>query len=271
MELKSPFLLTPSNVKVNDSKRNFYKLSSNALFGKLQQKNNHSKIVYASTSKEIENVFFSDSKIKNIFSLNDQLCQLEIEMNELKLPPNLKANCYLGAQICSYARQVIHEDATKLLNLNYKIFQINCDSLMFSMPTTDEIPFEISNALLGSYKYVLNHDILSYYSLGAKSYCISYKEGSEIKSLSKICGLQLNGNEIDPTINQHLFDCYLKQFFSNNSIKLNVPQKRHSKDFKKLKVTQNFTTIAFSNEVTTRRFVLKDEIYQTYPFGFSNF
>ena len=269
-QLDNRFLLTPQNIKVNNAKRNFYKLASNALFGKLQQKSNHTKIVYASTSKEIEDIFFSDSKIKNIYCLNDQLCQLEIETNELKLPPNLTSNCYLGAQICSYAREVIHKDAMTVLNLNYQLFQINCDSLMFSMPTSDKNPFNMSNAMLGSFKFVLQEEILSYYSLGAKSYCITYKDRKQIKTNSKICGLQLNGNAGEPIINDKLFDDYLKQYFDKRSLKLNIAQQRHLKEFKKLKITTKVTNVSFSNQVSTRRLVQVNDIYETFPYGYSN-
>lgn len=270
MSLEEPFILTPNNVKKNDAKRNFYKLCSNALFGKFQQKNNHNKIMYASTAKEIEDIYFSDSKIQNIFSLNDQLCQIEIEPNQLKLPPNLNTNCYLGAQICSYARQVIHKDAMTLIQLNYNIFQINCDSIMFSMPTVDKLPFQISNAMLGSFKYVIKEEIVSYYSLGAKSYCLAFKNGQKIENVSKICGLQLNGNGTYPSIDNKLFEFYLQLFFKNKSVKINVPQQRHSRDLKKLKITKKFTNIAFSNQVATRRFVYDSKTYQTFPYGYLN-
>ena len=55
------------------------------------------------------------------------------------------------------------------------------------------------------------------------------------KNKSKICGLQLNGSGSEPNINDMLFDIYLKQFFNKKSLKRNVAQQRHSKDFKKLK------------------------------------
>ena len=141
---------------------------------------------------------------------------------------------------------------------------------MFSMPTCDENPFKMSNALLGSFKFVLQEEILSYYSLGAKCYCISYKDGEKIKNKSKICGLQLNGSGSEPNINDMLFDIYLKQFFNKKSLKINVAQQRHLKDFKKLKIATKLTSISFSNQVTTRRLVLQNETYETFPFGYAN-
>lgn len=270
MDLNSDFQLTPNNIKVNDAKRNFYKLWCNSIFGKLQQKHNLNKIIYVSTSKEIEDIYFSGNEIKDIYSINDQLCQIEVERNPLKIPPNLKSNCYLGAQICSYGRQIIHQDAMKLISLNYKLFQINCDSLMFSMPECHEIPFEVSNVLLGNFKYVMPKEIVNYFSLGPKSYSVTCKESPNVfKTVSKICGLQLKGNLIEKDLNEELFSFYLEQFFLSQYHKLNVEQKRHKRNFKKLKVSEKISNISFSNQITSRRFLSNGPYYKTFPYGFS--
>lgn len=43
------------------------------------------------------------------------------------------------------------------------------------MPTNDYLPIEISHAM-GDFKHEIVGEILNYYSLGTKSYCITYKE-----------------------------------------------------------------------------------------------
>jgi hypothetical protein len=269
MELKNPFLLTPMNVQINDAKQNFYKLWCNSIFGKLQQKHNYNKIVYVSTSREIEDIYFSGDQIQDVYSINDKIMQIEVERNPLKIPPNLKSNCYLGAQICSYGREIIHKDAMKIIDLNYKIFQINCDALMFSMPISHEMPFEISSALLGNFKFVLPQEIINYYSLGPKSSSITYQDSSNnLKNVSKICGLQLKGKFAKNEIDNKLFDLYLEQFLLKHNLKLDVPQKRHKRNFKKLKVTEKSSNVTFSNEITSRRYLSTDIFYRTLPYGF---
>jgi hypothetical protein len=99
MDLKEPFLLTPTNVKFNLQKRNFYKLYCNALFGKFSERNDKNQTLFASTSKEIEEIFFSDKKIEDIYCINDKICEVSVCPNVFKLNPNRKSNCYLGAEI----------------------------------------------------------------------------------------------------------------------------------------------------------------------------
>jgi hypothetical protein len=270
MDLKEPFLLTSSNVQCNLQKRNFYKLCCNALFGKFSERNDKSHTIFASTSKEIEAIFFSDQKIQDIYCINDKICEVSVLPNVYKLQPNRKSNCYLGAEITALARQTIHEHATKLYKLNYQLYQINCDSLLFSMPLFDVLPIDISDAM-GDFKFEVNGEILSYYSLGTKSYCITYKQANgNIQSISKICGLSLKGQVTNEIVDNKLFDFYLSQILANKSEKVQIIQERFKRDFKKLKVEQNFVNISFSNHLTTRRYVsLNEPNFKTFPYGYT--
>ena len=104
MNLTPPLLLTPNNVKHNSLKRNFYKLCSNSIFGKLEERNDKSQIVYASSSNEIANLYLSDKIIDVFYVINDKLCELYLKPDLNKLRANRKTNCYLGAQVTAYAR-----------------------------------------------------------------------------------------------------------------------------------------------------------------------
>jgi hypothetical protein len=191
--------------------------------------------------------------------------------NVFKLRPNRNSNCYLGAEITALARQTIHKYATKIHNLNFQLYQINCDSLMFAMPNNKSLPIEISEAI-GDFKLEIDGEILSYYSLGTKSYCITYKDKTgSIKSTSKICGISLKSKTNDDLVNDKLFDFYLSQMLNNKKEKIFINQERYKKNVKKLKVTQNLENISFSNHLSTRRFVdLNDPNLKTFPYGFLN-
>jgi hypothetical protein len=268
MNLREPFLLSPNNVKFNASKRNFYKLCNNALFGKFSEKHNKSQTVFASNSNEIEKIFFSDQTIQDIFCINENICEISITPNVFSLKPNRNSNCYLGAEITALARQTIHKFGTEIHNSNFSLYQINCDSLLFSMPETNTLPIEISEAM-GDFKFETEGDILSYYSLGTKSYCVTYKDtNGNIKSNSKICGISLKSKASSNLVDNKLFDFYISQILSNKQEKIFIEQQRFKRDLKKLKVSQNLVNVSFSNHLSIRRIVdLNEPNLKTYPYG----
>ena len=243
-------------------------MCSNSLLGKLEQKSDKSRIVFASNNAEIENIFFSDQQIDNFFVINDNICELHVKPNILKLKPNRNSNCYLGAQVTAYARQIIHEKAQKVVNLNYKLFHVNCDSLMFSMPVSHTIPFEISHAV-GDFKFEIEDEILSYYSLGNKCYSINTKGPFQIKTISKICGISVNGQSNETLINNEIFNLYIERFLYQETKSIKIPQKRFKRNFEKKNISQKLANITLSNQISVRRFVnVDDPHYKTFPFGY---
>ena len=189
--------------------------------------------------------------------------------NNSKLPPNRKTNCLLGAQVTAYARQIIHEHASQLVNLNYTLFQINTDSIMFALPSNDNIPFNISHAV-GDFKLEIPGCVLTYYSFGTKSYSITHQISSnEIKTLSKVCGLSIQGKITAELLNNELFHYYIDQSILKNSKAMKVPQSRFKKDFKSLKVKSLLTNVNFSNSLVTRRILdINDPFLKTFPYGY---
>ena len=73
MDLQEPFKLQPNNIQPNKGKRTFYKLMANALFGKFEQKNDKGRTIFVNNQSELEELFFSDKKIQDIFCLNDEI------------------------------------------------------------------------------------------------------------------------------------------------------------------------------------------------------
>ena len=97
MDLQPPFNLTPFNTKSNPRKRNFYKLMANALFGKLEQRNDKSQTIFVNQQSELENLFFSENKILDLTCINEEICEVQIAPNSSKMPPNKNTNCYIEA------------------------------------------------------------------------------------------------------------------------------------------------------------------------------
>ena len=129
------------------------------------------------------------------------------------MPPNRKQNVYIGSQITAYARQIIYQHIEKVSNMtNFKVFQVECDSIYFTGPSNEPCPLFISHAL-GDFKIEYSDKILSYYALGPKHYCVNYIDNSNIiQNVCKFSGLSLK-NELNQTIiNHNTFEIFLNEF-----------------------------------------------------------
>ena len=269
MKFEAPFLLTPSNVKPNKSKRLFYKLMANSTIGKLGQRNDKNKTIYVCEKSQIEDIYFSPNKIEDIFFVNENYCQVEIKPDIHKIPPNRLSSCYLEAQLTSYARELIYKHVNTIVNSGGILFNVDCDSIIFGQLKNSICPLKI-NQSIGNFKHELgNVNFLSYYSLGPKNYSISYEKNGKIETLSKIRGLSLASITNQTLLSDKLFKDFIKQYFEDQKTFCRVPQQRIKADFKKFKVYSNIDLIRFTNDVSTRRY-LKDttEFYVTYPYGF---
>ena len=267
MELSEPFSLTVENNCPNLSKRTFYKLMANALFGKLEQKNNKSQTLFFNKQSDIEEIYFSENKIDDIFCLNEEICQLQILPNNLKLPPNRKANCYIGAQITAYARQVIYKHMQSLMCSNATIFQVDCDSIIFTLPHDQPVPLKVSSAV-GHFKHDIN-DIKSFYSLGPKNYSLTFESNNSKETLLRIRGLSLNNSLNKVNFSNELFKFYVSQFLKQKRQQISMKQFRRKADFKKLKICSQIEQLTFTNDLSKRRNVdFSTRNFLTLPYGY---
>ena len=267
MNLSEPFKLSPEKLP-NTSKRMFYKLMANALFGKLEQKNNKMQTLFLNKQSDIEEIYFSENKIDDIFCINDEICQVQIIPNTFKTPPNRKANCYLGAQVTAYARQIIYEHVQTVENSQAKIYQIDCDSIIFTLPVNSELPLNISSAV-GHFKHELSGKIASFYSLGPKNYSISFQTPHGIETVSRVRGLSLS-NSLNPVnFTDQIFKFYVSQFLKQKYEFTLLKQFRKKSDFKKLKISSALEQITFSNDLCKRRNIdLNSPNFCTIPYGY---
>jgi hypothetical protein len=270
MELNEPFLLKVEEIHPNSQKRSFYKLMSNALFGKLEQKNDKSQTKFVNKQSDLEDIFFSENKIIDLNCINDQICQVQISPNYSKLPPNRKSNCYLGAQVTAFARQIIYEHVEHLTKNEAFIYQVDCDSIIFSFPKGKSIPVSISDAV-GDFKFEIKGNILKYYSLGPKNYSLTFEDKGKVETLSKVRGLSLNNSLNENIFTDELFAMYIDQFLSQKPSKVLINQYRTRANFKRLKISSELEKVTFSNDISKRRIVKSESLsYETIPYGYKS-
>lgn len=271
MDLKEPFNLTPQNVCNNPSAKMLYKLIANSLFGKLSQKQDKTKTMFASTQSQLENIYFSH-EIKQMFVLNENLCQVEILPRQVKQMPNRVTNCYLGGQLTAYARQLIYEHIQAISNVG-KIFYTDCDSIYFSIPKNTNLDFIPISDSVGHFKHVFPGQITSFYSLGPKSYVISYRTKDKvIKSITKLKGICLTSHYSENEIDSTLFNIFMTDMLKNEITKLEIPQVRSKHQHKAIKTSYSLESISFSNQISKRRMIASNCKYlTTFPYGYKFF
>jgi hypothetical protein len=234
MALSEPFLLSPDKIEPNLSKRNFFKLMMNATFGKIESKNDKSKTIFVSTQAEIEHIYLSDQIIEDIFCVNENFCQLNVKPNEQKLPPNRLGNCYIGAQLTAFSRQLIYENILKLEQLNCNIFLTDTDSLLFSYPSNSPCPLKESHCI-GEFKDEYKHsEITNFYSLGPKNYVLTIKCKNKIETITKIRGLCLTSFTNKSLLNEDLFEFFIDEYKNKFKYKTKINQYRIRANFKKI-------------------------------------
>jgi hypothetical protein len=269
MNLSEPFSLTVNNVKDNKGKRTLFKLMANSFFGKFAQKHNKSKTLFAANQTQLEEIYFSYDEVKDIFCLNDEVCQVQVKPNEFKLPPNRNSNCYLGGQITAYARQVMHEHLTNLLKIGATLYQTDTDSICFTLPNDQSIPLLISHSL-GHFKKEVDGNIVSFYSLGSKNYVIVYEKDNVYKSITKSKGFSLVSDLNQTKLNENLYLHYIDQFSKHISEKKEVNQLRYKRrKLDHFQIEPNLEPLTFTNDVSKRRFVCTNtKHFVTLPYGF---
>jgi hypothetical protein len=177
------------------------------------------------------------------------------------LPPNRVYNCYIGGQICAYAREVIYNHLNVIASKNGTLYYVDCDSIIFTLPKHDLLPVVISDAL-GDFKNEVPGQILSFYSLGTKNYTIVYKTPeNEQKILTKVKGLSIKNIAFQHEINENKYSKFVEsEKFESKSI-LQVRKA-------KVSVAPKFRNFVFSNHLTQKRILQNKELFITYPYGY---
>jgi hypothetical protein len=269
MNLTAPFHLTLKNVKPNSKKKKLIKLMCNSLFGKLEQRNNHSKSLYVTNQEELEDIYFSDNFIEEIINVNSTICQVQVKPDESKLPPNSKANCYIGGQITAYARAIIYEYIQQIISSKGQLYYVDTDSIFFSLPKNLIPPIPISDSV-GHFKQVFPGPIESFYTLGPKNYVVRYQDKSLIKSVTKIRGISLANNYSKNEIPNETYDYFMTQCLKEVLETKQVPQLRIKRSKKSNDVASTLQLVTFRNDVSSKRIVMQNtQNLSTLPYGFN--
>jgi len=266
MNLEPPFNLTLTNVEPNESKRYLYKQFANNFFGKFNQHINKPQTVFVRTQNNLEKLYHSNtSDVVDLYCLSDDICQVQVTKKENNAVPNLKSNLYIGGEIVAFARQIIYEHLNEIEKSGGTIFQVECDSVIFSFPSNKPCPVNISPCL-GDFKFEIDGEILSYYSFGPKNYAITFKDQqNQIKTLTKISGLSLKNVAFENELPVSLFEEFLQNFETLQT--KCIPQLRTKK--KKFEINSIIEQCTYSNKITQKRFLRKEENNLVlYPFGF---
>ena len=266
------FMLNPNNVTPNKAKRNFYKLLMNSLFGKFIQRSDQTEIKFINNQDQLEDIFFDGAQIEDFLCPNEHIAMLFIKKNVHALPPNRKINTYIGSQITAFARQVIYGHLQTLQNVkDCNIYQVECDSLYFSLPSNLNCPLPFSHAV-GDFKIEYSSNILNFISLGPKHYSINFENSKgEIENISKFSGISLKNEFNQSIVNHETFDIMLQKFITKHEVNINLYQKLTRSDLKSMTVTQQFQKFTIRNRVSSKRFlVVSNDRLKTYPYGFTS-
>lgn len=259
--------ITPESIKPNSIKRNFYKLAQNSLFGKFGQRLDRGKLLFVTSQEQIDQLVSDNFEILDAFMINENLCALSYKPKPSCINPSLKTNVYISSQITAFARQTIHEHimtSSKCQGMN--LYQVDCDSLIFSIPKTLQVPFNLSHAV-GDFKSEVHGEILDFYSLGNKNYIICFKNEmtNTIDTINKVSGLSLHSNQLTPEVYKNFLDKLQKDIF----LALKLPNRKRKLNWQELKTVKVMEPFTITNNLKLRRNLLKNTKHlQTIPFGF---
>ena len=268
MGFEIPLTLSEHTVEPNVSKRNFYKLCGNSFFGKFLQRTDRESLVFINDQSQLNDLYYSENEIIDIMPLNEHVCIASIKKQTPKRNPNRKFNIYIGGQITANARIFIHQKLSILSQIpTVKIFKIDCDSLIFSCNGIEDIPLDISPCI-GHFKHEVDGEILSYYALGPKQYCITFKKGDSIQSLIKLSGLSLNADIYSQTFNENTFQTYVDAYLEKILLSRKIKQERRFFQADQLKISTNQNYFTLTNNLSNRRNIRRDNRLTSTPFGY---
>jgi hypothetical protein len=269
MELKEPFKISIESSINNKRKRLLYKTMANGFFGKFQENKTKPQTRFVRSQNNLEDIYFSNYEITDLFCVNDNFCKVQIvPKDEQKINPSLKNNCYIGGQIIAYSREIIYEHLNTIEANGGTLYQVECDSIIFSLPSQQKLPLCVSH-VLGQFKNEINGDILSFYSFGPKNYSITYKNtiNGSIETITKVSGISLNNVMFKDELNEKLFSEYLQNL--NSLQQKTISQVRTKENKKTNEIVSILGKVTYSNQVTSRRILQrKSPDLVLFPYGF---
>jgi len=187
MNFREPFLLNPVD-EPDLFRKHLFKMASNTLFGKLQQRKDKIVTQTITDNDELNSFILEHPKeIQSIQCFEDLICQVSIKPKPSEIKDSLETNCYLGSQIVANARIFFYKQIQKVLESRGKLFYVDSDSIFFSLSKSSKNPLETSDAT-GDFKHVYKN-VSDFYCLGPKNYIVAFVENGQVKTSTKVRGL----------------------------------------------------------------------------------
>jgi hypothetical protein len=159
-------ILTPDNIVSNPAQKELFKLMLNSFYGRFALHTNFTHHYFCRSLQEIERYASQkDTKIIDIFSFSDDICEIEV-VAPTKVKPNLNGTLYITSEINALARKFIYEKSEEIEKAGGMILSIDTDAIIFALPPQATNPLVYSHAF-GDFKNVLGSNSImeSFYSL----------------------------------------------------------------------------------------------------------
>ena len=267
--------LTPDNVTENKQLRDAFKLGSNSLLGKLSQDPDLDQQAFLSNQKDLEKLFYNEAfEITDLIAISDFVLQARVKWREGFNRPNYKGSVVLGSYVTSAARIEMYKCFQKCQNKGARIYYTDTDSIILGINKNIPIPLPFGNAY-GEFKHEVDGEILSFYSLGPKNYCLTVKqnEKEELTHTVKARGFYLKSGWSLQEVNVNTFRTFIDSLLQDgeNSLVKYVPQFqiRTNKNTRQLSSVLYFKQ--FRNDTYNKRvyFTGPNKPHYTLPFGYS--
>lgn len=258
------FEVQTSDLCSNPMKKNFYKLMLNSVLGKLSSLNQYETTDIVQSQGQLE-FLLTKHNLTEINVIDENHVMVSYVNDFVKSKNNF--NIYLGSYVTAYAKIVLYDFMLKLRSLNYPLFAIDTDCLLFEQPKScNSCPFVIS-LTPGNLKPVLdNCEILNYCSLGNRNYSIVYKDSKGfIKTQIKCKGLSLLSANLNDSLNYSVYVEFLNEYLKKElkSIQLKQIKYQTQTNLSKLEKETYFT---FHNTLFIKRIVNSNG--NSTPFGY---
>ena len=190
--LPKELYLRPVDIEEDKKKRQYYKLLSCSLLGKVSQSNLFPKDLYVSHGQDFDEYFYSTKgTIEDFDLINASTLYLKFKPKKESAPVNRSGNCVLSAFTTAHGRKNMHQAIMKLDNAGCQVFSQEADALVFTKKKSTEMPLDIGYHI-GQFSHQ-HTDIKHYSTLGPKTSHTRWSNGGQYLSELKYKGLNLNG------------------------------------------------------------------------------
>ena len=181
-------------------------------------------------------------------------------------------NVVQGAHVTAYARIEMYKCLMSAQRAGCHIYYTDTDSYLMSMKKCQSLPLSIGYAY-GEFKYEIDDEIVTFYSLGPKNYCIVTRDkNGHIQQTVKARGFYLKNAWSSHEVNDQTFKDHLKKYLlDETSSKVIVPQFHIRCEKKTKKIFSELSMKVFANDTYNKRVSFKGARANSFtlPFGYS--